>query len=215
ISPDGALNLMPFEALADERGRYLVERYSISYLASGRDLLRLEVARESKSGPLVVADPDFGDQHQVETRRSLKQKKATPEQAGEKSPAPVFSKFYFPALPYTAKEGEALRALLPGATLLTKRQASKMAIRKINSPELLHIATHGFFLEDFESNSIGGRNSRTPTGRRLKQVEKSEAHIESPLLRSGLALAGANERNQEDNGIPTALQVTGLHISRT
>ena len=28
ISPDGALTLMPFEALADEHGRYLIERYS-------------------------------------------------------------------------------------------------------------------------------------------------------------------------------------------
>ena len=51
ISPDGSLNLIPFAALVDERGRYAVERYSISYLASGRDLLRLQVTRESKDGP--------------------------------------------------------------------------------------------------------------------------------------------------------------------
>ena len=39
ISPDGDLNLVPFEALIDEGGRYLVERYAITYLTSGRDLL--------------------------------------------------------------------------------------------------------------------------------------------------------------------------------
>jgi len=39
ISPDGALNLIPFAALVDEQNRYLVERYSFSYLTSGRDLL--------------------------------------------------------------------------------------------------------------------------------------------------------------------------------
>ena len=43
------------------RGRYAVERYSISYLTSGRDLLRLQVARESKGG-LLVAAPDFGEE---------------------------------------------------------------------------------------------------------------------------------------------------------
>src|SRR5438552_3528832 len=31
ISPDGALNLIPFQALDDEQGRYLVERYSTSF----------------------------------------------------------------------------------------------------------------------------------------------------------------------------------------
>jgi hypothetical protein len=30
------------------RNRYLVERYAISYLTSGRDLLRLQVERDSK-----------------------------------------------------------------------------------------------------------------------------------------------------------------------
>src|SRR5262249_20794739 len=38
ISPDGALNLVPFEALVDERGAYLIERYETSYVTSGRDL---------------------------------------------------------------------------------------------------------------------------------------------------------------------------------
>jgi CHAT domain-containing protein len=40
VSPDGALDLIPFEALVDEQDRYLIERYSFTYLTSGRDLLR-------------------------------------------------------------------------------------------------------------------------------------------------------------------------------
>src|SRR5205807_152484 len=47
LSPDGPLNLAPLQALIDENGRYLVERYSISYLSSGRDLLRLQAPRSS------------------------------------------------------------------------------------------------------------------------------------------------------------------------
>ena len=49
VSPDGALNLVPFEALVDEQGRYLIERFSISYLTSGRDLLRMQVPRVHRS----------------------------------------------------------------------------------------------------------------------------------------------------------------------
>ena len=59
ISPDGELNLVPFAALVDERGKYLVEKYNITYLTSGRDLLRLKVPRHSKEVPIVIANPAF------------------------------------------------------------------------------------------------------------------------------------------------------------
>ncbi len=61
VSPDGGLNLVPFDALVDEHGQYLIERFSISYLSSGRDLLRLRVPRAHRGPPVIVADPDYGD----------------------------------------------------------------------------------------------------------------------------------------------------------
>ena len=186
VSPEGELNLIPFAVLVDERRQYAVERYSISYLASGRDLLRLLAPRPSKDGPLVVAAPDFGTRSPVAASRFGKQEKDASEgKVKAESARSVIKEFYFPPLPYAEREGEALRALLPDATLLTKRQATKAALSKIHSPKLLHIATHGFFLEDQEKD---------------------------PLLRSGLALAGANERKDDDNGILTALEVTGLNL---
>src|SRR5262249_39782007 len=60
VAPDGSLNLIPFAALVDERNQYLVERYTISYLTSGRDLLRFETSQQNKNAPLVVANPLFG-----------------------------------------------------------------------------------------------------------------------------------------------------------
>jgi CHAT domain-containing protein len=216
ISPDGELNLIPFETLVDERGRYAVERYSISYLTSGRDLLRLQVPRESRSGPLVVAAPDFGRRRQVEVAHSEGQEKGVSEgDVNVESTRSVINEFYFPPLPYAAQEGEALRALLPGATLLTKGQATKVALTQIHGPKLLHIATHGFFLEDQELTSTGERGAQAiddDPERALNQLERRGARIESPLLRAGLALAGANEHKENDNGILTALEVTGLNL---
>jgi CHAT domain-containing protein/ribosomal protein S7 len=216
ISPDGQLNLIPFAALVDEQGRYLVERYSISYLASGRDLLRLQVARESKGGPMVVAAPDFGRRSQVEATRLGKQEKDASEgEVKEESARSVIREFYFPPLPYAAQEGEALRALLPGSTLLTKGQATKAALGQARSPLILHVATHGFFLEDLKLTSPGGRGYQAfdeDPRHILKQIEEIGIRVESPLLRSGLALAGANEHTEEDNGILTALEVTGHNL---
>ena len=65
LSPDGPLNLVPFEALIDQQQRYLIERYAINYLTTGRDLLRLQVTRSSKADALVVADPLFDEPEQA------------------------------------------------------------------------------------------------------------------------------------------------------
>jgi CHAT domain-containing protein len=213
VSPEGELNLIPFATLADERGRYAVERYSISYLASGRDLLRLQVPRESKDGPLVVAAPDFGRRSLVEAARS--EKDAPEVEVKEEATRSAVKEFYFPPLPYAEREGEALRALLPGATLLTKSQATKAALSQVRAPKLLHIATHGFFLKDLNLTSTDERDHQSPgvnPERFPKHLEQSGLRVENPLLRSGLALAGANERKEDDNGILTALEVTGLNL---
>jgi CHAT domain-containing protein/Flp pilus assembly protein TadD len=214
VSPDGPLNLIPFAALVDEKGRYLVERYAISYLTSGRDLLRLQVARESQSGPMVIANPDFGTPGGGKEESPGRQP-AVAEAAEEQSSRSAFDQINFSPLRYTAEEGEALRALLPDATVLTGRQATKAALMQVRSPRLLHIATHGFFLKDLDLTPTGARGGQALSddpSRTLQELEKNHIRIESPLLRSGLALAGANEHQEKDNGILTALEVTGLNL---
>ncbi len=59
LSPDSQLNLIPFAALIDENNQYLVENYSINYLTTGRDLIRLQNRGESQDNPLLMADVDF------------------------------------------------------------------------------------------------------------------------------------------------------------
>ncbi len=62
ISPDGALNLIPFAALIDAQGKYLIESRTISYVTSGRDLPRLTMAQPTDrdpSPPMIFADPQF------------------------------------------------------------------------------------------------------------------------------------------------------------
>jgi CHAT domain-containing protein len=221
ISPDGPLNIIPFAALVDERGRYVVERYSISYLASGRDLLRLQVAGESKDGPLVVAAPDFGIRSPIEAARLDKQEEDASEgKVKAESARSAINEFYFPPLPNAEREGEALRELLPDVTLLTKGQATKAALSQARSPKLLHIATHSFFLDDQQLTSAdergaderGARALTDDPERALQRLEQRGVRIESPLLRSGLALAGVNKHKEDDNGILTALEVTGLNL---
>jgi CHAT domain-containing protein len=181
LSPDGELNLLAFESLLDEQGHYLVENFPVSYVTTGRDLLRMQVARTSQSVPVVVANPNFGDPDEgrpgTVTQASM-HRGVTPGAQDD---------LYFAPLAGTAYEAAALKSLLPQARVLSGLQATKANLEQVQAPGILHIATHGFYLDSSEP--------------------------ENPLLRSGLALAGANLGKQgRANGILTALEASSLNL---
>ncbi|MDQ3009605.1 MAG: CHAT domain-containing protein [Acidobacteriota bacterium] len=212
ISPDGALNLIPFAALVDERNRYLIQRYSFSYLTSGRDLLRLQVKQPSKQTALVVANPDFGEEAKggAAQQRLLVYRPGTKAATGEGA---VLSGYYFPPLQGTAGEARALKAMMKDATVLTQAQATEAALKQVSGPRILHIATHGFFLENQQPSS-GPSGGEDRLLRPMSGQEPVIGQIENPLLRSGLALAGANRQTsgEGDDGILTAQEAAGLDL---
>ncbi len=63
IAPDSDLNLIPFEIFVNKKNQYLIENYEISYLSSGRDLLRKYDEFEESKGLIVVASPDFNSKN--------------------------------------------------------------------------------------------------------------------------------------------------------
>jgi CHAT domain-containing protein/Tfp pilus assembly protein PilF len=213
VSPDGALNLIPFAALADERGRYLVERYSFTYLTSGRDLLRLEVARESRSAPQVIADPEFGEPPPSYLAKSAVSRRSSITGGKRKSvtTGADLSSVYFAPLRGTAMEAQMIKELFSDATILTGAQATEAALKRVVAPRILHIATHGFFLENQPSKVEGTGDSGAPVN--VRGLNAS-VKIENPLLRSGLALAGANLNmgKGDDDGILTALEASGIDL---
>jgi CHAT domain-containing protein/Tfp pilus assembly protein PilF len=200
ISPDGDLSLIPFEALIDERGNYLIERYAISYLTSGRDLLRMNRPPVANTAPVVIADPVFGESTIAPNAPSLASRSPA-SSPGDASP------MYFAPLGGTAAEAKAIKALFPGTTLLSGRHATKTALQRVRAPRILHIASHGFFLRNdavapFTPAAAAGTDLNAPADR-----------LDNPLLRSGLALAGANlARSSGGDGILTALEASGLDL---
>jgi CHAT domain-containing protein/Tfp pilus assembly protein PilF len=205
LSPDGDLNLIPFGALVDEGKRYLLSDYSLSYLSSGRDLLRLLAHLQSKTNPLIIADPAYGE-------RSQQEKSAVQATAQKKS---VIGKLYFGPL-LTASEALAIKRIIPESRILLKTEATEAALKSVRSPLFLHVATHGFFLGDVDATAPGSRSLRTlGSAAAVPDLSSSDwiSNIENPLLRSGLALSGANRGSSGDeDGVLTALEATGLDL---
>ena len=89
----------------------------------------------------------------------------------------------------------------------------KNALKQVQFPRILHLATHGFFLSDLEPalplNPLAGE---LMTAARAPVVPTTE----NPLLRSGLALAGFNLRQSgSEDGVLTALEAAGLDLQGT
>jgi CHAT domain-containing protein len=57
IAPDGELNLISFAGIKQPCARYLIEDFALHYLATGRDLIRLNENEENNSNELLA----FGD----------------------------------------------------------------------------------------------------------------------------------------------------------
>jgi CHAT domain-containing protein/Tfp pilus assembly protein PilF len=214
LSPDGPLHLVPFAALVDEQERYLVEHYQFIYLTTGRDLLPRQVPPPSTQVPLVIADPDFDTGQGNTDAQGNAPAPSIPPPPPTARVAVNLGQLSFAPLPETAAEGQALQGLLPSATVLTRAKATKQALKDHPTPHILHIATHGFFFDEVVHRppSLAGRalllsdeSADTPGG--------PEVRLLHPLLRSGLALAGANKlRSGEGEGILTALEAAALPL---
>jgi CHAT domain-containing protein/Tfp pilus assembly protein PilF len=219
ISPDGELNRIPFAALPAPGGQQLLaEAMKLRLLTTGRELLDLAKPSLPSTNPaLVVANPAFdqraaaGSAAAQGSKRMSGQRSVFAEPSRQRS-ADLTSLRWEP-LPGTAEEGAAIAALTKGK-LLSGAQASASAIQASAAPQVLHIASHAFFLPDVKVKS--------PTiGQNRGGKEASDGPVglqsESPLLRSGIALAGANQAkaidstsNTADDGYLTALEVAQL-----
>lgn len=192
IAPDGDLNLIPFAALRDERGRYLIQNYLISYLTSGRDLMRLKIKHQSQSEGQIFAISDFNRTAEQQVATTLG---ASPAQIVRDSRSGVLSSdstmatITFRPLEFAREEGAAIQKLFPQSKLYADGQATETLLKQVRRPYFLHLATHGFFLPNDGANK------------------------ENALLRSGLAFAGANKRQSgKDDGILTAFEAAALDL---
>ena len=198
IAPDGELSLVPFEALPlEDHGNFVADLYEISYVSTGRDILRFSMSPKPSSQPLVVVNPDY-DLGRLGMRGA--------------NHKPV--DFGFATLKATQAEGERLAELLR-ARLVCGTAAVKSVVQTHPSPSILVLSTHGYFIPDVLFDGKPDQHTEEYCGFRFRDLP-------NPMWRAGLAFAGANTflwsgklLPEVGTGILTAEEVTGLDMSGT
>jgi CHAT domain-containing protein/tetratricopeptide (TPR) repeat protein len=212
IVPDGELHMVNFAALPVGRNRYLVETGpAIQMLTSERDIPSLLISTHSGKGLLAVGGVDF------DHRASLP--KVDPAAFMQVASAGGLRGFQdcvsatrkpLGPLPGTLVEANLIAdrwaRTFPGEGkfVLTGSEATASGVlSRAATVRALHLATHGFFAKQCPGFS-------EDPGARQKLEE-------DPLLRSGIALAGANDRTHVspngDDGILTAEEIATSDLS--
>lgn len=213
IVPDGALHHVNFYALPERAGRYLIEGERVIHeLTCERDLISPSTGPpESGSGALIVGGPDFDARtgsgaNDPFVGPAFRRLPGSLEEANEV--ASMWRRFH-------SRPNAADRA---GALVLTGSEATEHSVKKaVARKDLLHFATHAYY---------GGRPRPPHLPVRGVGVTASASSrpkplpfTERPLLRSGLALAGANRPDpslmEGEDGILTAEEIASMDLSTT
>jgi CHAT domain-containing protein len=191
LCPDAALAAVAFAALPGAKeGRFLIDDYRIVFVSMAQDLVPRKDGTRAGRGALLLGGVEYGK--------------------------PSRSRYFGP-LPETRQEVEGVAALLPGeAPVLAGAKATEGAFRKLApGRSVLHLATHGFTGDD---TMRGLRRRRIEDGNWLgAEREQQLAAGHDPMLLAGLAMAGANSRDDGlgDDGILTAAEVSRLDLDGT
>ena len=185
--------------LLTSKDHYVIDEFEVSYLTTGRDAVRFTMhPTPAAAPPVVVAAPEFnlGALTASGTER-------------------------FRSLSGALAEGEHIANLLH-VSPITGAEAVEQRIKQLRSPHIFHIATHGFFLQDIMQTEPHQQVALLTSFGTKTDPLTSISRIANPLLRSGLALAGANAwlggaelPPEAEDGLLTAEDVTGMDLRHT
>jgi CHAT domain-containing protein len=201
VSLDGVYNQISLNTLQKNDGGFLIDEKDIFYLTNTNEIIDLKKMAQQKSNPfgnkkaVLFGNPNYAkglDYNLV---------KQTP----------------LPELPGTAIEIQKVSQILKATNwkqeIYKRDDATKDKVKAVQSPTVLHIATHGFFLSDLPDAG----------GNKVFGIEPVRA-AQNPLLRSGLMFTGADNTIQQlgqtgnsdkDDGILNAYEALMLNLENT
>lgn len=199
LFPTGLISTIAFAGVIDDDNLYLANSYMLSYHLCAMDWPRKRItAMPNNQSAVLIGGADFG---------------LPPSQLENQVRGQGFH-----YLPSSRKEVALISDILKekgcSVQVLYGKQATESAFRSLSeqavSPFILHISTHGFYLPYDPDIRDKGLN------------QKGKSGYFNPLLRTGLALTGANTAwkdsaslNLPDDGLITAYEICGVSLMNT
>lgn len=192
LSPDGIYNIINVNTLQQpDSKRFVLDEMSLINLTSPKDLLGVPKSMGTGNEALLLGYPQYSFAQTSES------KPATFRGSILESLERIREE-QFALLPATQDEIESISEIIRSnggkTTILEGKEATELNLKSALIPEILHLATHGFF--------IGSENS-----------------LINPLLKSGLVLAGVNNKDSfedsSEDGILTAFEIASLDLKKT
>jgi CHAT domain-containing protein/Tfp pilus assembly protein PilF len=210
ISPDGVYNQINLNALFNPgTKKFLIDEVEVQQVTNTKDLIALRKSNAVRNA-VMLGFPDY---------------KILPDQGktlSEEDQSPTTDslrremEMTITPLPGTLTEVNLISGVFKSKNIATEivtgMSASESFIKKIQSPSVLHIATHGYFLANIENRSDHSRGG-------FMGVDPVKAN-ENPLLRSGILLAGAQKtisgiKTTSEDGILSAYEAMNLNLDKT
>jgi CHAT domain-containing protein/Flp pilus assembly protein TadD len=219
-SPTGRLYTIAFHALSADSKSLLMDKYQLQQYTSTRQVALRNTENQTVKPVNITL---FGDANfSMDSLQITKQRTSLYDSYVSRSfyTPPLRSANYdfWHSLPGTAEEVKKIKALFDQNKMVTKSfvqtTASEENLKALsgNSPQILHIATHGFFLPEPEKN------------KKENGFDQGNVYTlaDDPLLRTGLILSGGNYTwsgkepiEGVEDGIVTAYEIAQLNLSNT
>jgi CHAT domain-containing protein len=226
-SPAGLLNNISFAALSVNDTTYVSDKYKLNTLLSTRNLI--DYKRYSNTGIKNLnlyggIEYDLNPDELVNITRAYRKDSVNyPVNTMNQLPGKKQKRGEnWNYLHGTLEEIEAIENLYKKSDIEIVSYKGKEAVEETfkqysgdkESPDIIHIATHGFFFPDESDSKV--EQDETPDKRSIFQASQN------PLIRSGLLFAGANRSwslqelpDKVEDGILTAFEVSNTILNTT
>jgi len=220
FSPDGIYNVINLNILYNSKDNtYVSDEIDIHLVTSTKDILSFGQSAGGTRQAALFGDPTY-KLSEVTGATVAKEQLAGKGFPGlsddDKDQRP---KRTYEKLPGTGVEIAAIETILRKEGWTTESylgvDALEAAVKAVNNPTVLHIATHGFFIPKKE------QQKRERTRFQLTGENQPSLYLTNPMLRSGLVLAGAQsyqnaaEKPDTEDGILTAYEASNLDLRYT
>ena len=220
FSTDGCYNQINLKTLQNPKNKqYLIDLYKIHLVSSTKEILALkkdpQTMLDANSLAVLIGRPLYKVPKQATNANAQTSNKRGDNSFGTDRDQQRLGNANFSDLPGTEEEVEQINKLLLNdkwqTTKLIGKKAREQRIKQIFNPDILHIATHGFFIPNVTPKQFGF----------VSYNFSLEYH--APMLRSGLILTGVSnpqdmfvdKGEKIEDGILTAYEATNLRLEET